>query len=127
MKKISMPKFVVQEHHAKKAGLHYDFRLEHEGVLKSWACRKPPPTVVGRRVLAVETEDHPLWYLTFEGEIESSYGKGTVKIWDTGEYEMVSEESDKLVFILYGEKLKGYYALVKMDADNWLLMKVDTL
>jgi bifunctional non-homologous end joining protein LigD len=118
-----MKNFVVQEHHAVRAGLHYDFRLEYGGVLKSWACKKEPPTEVGEKVLAIETTDHDLSYLTFEGEIYTKYGKGTVEIWDIGEYEMVSEGRGSYLFILHGEKMKGRYSLVRMEKKKWLLSK----
>jgi DNA ligase D-like protein (predicted 3'-phosphoesterase) len=118
-------RFVVQEHHARQ--LHYDFRLEREGVLKSWAVPKGLPTEVGQRRLAIETEDHPIGYSDFEGTIpEGQYGAGTVKIWDKGSYKEVLWNEDKIEFILNGEKLHGRYILVKLKkvaSKNWLILK----
>jgi len=120
------PIFVVQEHHARR--LHWDFRLEYNGVLKSWAVTKEPPLEAGIKRLAVQTEDHPLDYGTFEGTIqEGEYGAGTVKIWDTGTFETESRTAEKIVVNLKGKKLKGGYVLVKLrpgvDEKNWLFFK----
>jgi len=95
-----------------------------EGVLKSWAVPKGPPTESGIRRLAVQVDDHPVGYIDFEGEIaEGLYGAGKVEIWDSGEYELRQKESDLLAFRLYGDKLEGEYALIHTDARNWLLLK----
>lgn len=124
-------RFVVQEHHATK--LHYDFRLELDGALKSWAVPKQPPLRAGIKRLAVQVEDHVVSYIDFEGTIpEGSYGAGTVEIWDSGTYEMVDTGQDKLVFKLSGKKMKGKYALVRFEGKeggkkNWLLMKVKSV
>jgi bifunctional non-homologous end joining protein LigD len=116
--------FVIQEHHARR--LHYDFRLEKDGVLKSWAVPKGMPEI-GQKVLAVETEDHPNDYASFEGEIpKGQYGAGTVKIWDRGHYETKFWADDKIEVILDGQLLKGRYVLVRLKkaGDNdWLLLK----
>ncbi len=117
-------RFVVQEHHARR--LHWDFRLEMDGVLKSWAVPKTPPTKPGVRRLAVAVEDHKLDYIDFEGTIpEGEYGAGSVEIWDRGTYEIESKKSEKLVFELHGERMSGRYTLVHFtDKDeNWLLFK----
>jgi bifunctional non-homologous end joining protein LigD len=117
--------FVVQEHHARK--LHYDLRLEKDGVLKSWAVPKGIPEISGDRRLAVLVEDHPLDYAKFEGTIpEGQYGAGTVKIWDRGIYEPIAWEENKIEFIIKGEKMEGRYVLVKFKKageKNWLLLK----
>ncbi|MCZ7356615.1 MAG: non-homologous end-joining DNA ligase [Candidatus Methanoperedens sp.] len=117
--------FVVQEHHARR--LHYDLRLEKEGVLKSWAVPKGIPEISGDRRLAVQVEDHPLEYGKFEGTIpEGQYGAGTVKIWDRGLYEPIAWGEDKIEFIVKGEKMEGRYVLVKFKKageKNWLLFK----
>lgn len=118
------PRFVIQEHHAKK--LHYDFRLEMDGVLKSWAVPKVPSKKADLKRLAIQVEDHDLNYIDFEGEIEEgSYGAGEVKIWDKGDYDAETRRDDKIVFHLHGKKLEGRYTLLKMKwgEDQWLLFK----
>lgn len=120
-----MSKFVVQKHDSKK--LHYDFRLEMDGVLKSWAVPKGIPTKEGIKHLAVQVEDHDLGYADFEGIIpEGRYGAGNVKIWDSGTYELESRKKEKIVFILYGKKLKGRYTIIRFKRagdKEWLLFK----
>ncbi len=117
--------FVVQEHHARR--LHYDLRLEKDGVLKSWAVPKGPPEISGERRLAVQVEDHPLGYGGFEGTIpEGQYGAGTVKIWDKGFYEPIFWKDDKIEFVVAGKKMVGRYVLVRFKKGgdkNWLLFK----
>jgi bifunctional non-homologous end joining protein LigD len=118
--------FVVQEHHSRR--LHYDFRLESGGVLKSWAVPKGMPEDTKQRHLAVQTEDHPFEYAGFEGTIpKGQYGAGTVKIWDKGHYETKLWEDDKIEVTLKGERLKGRYVLVRLkrakDGKSWLLLK----
>jgi DNA ligase D-like protein (predicted 3'-phosphoesterase) len=117
-------RFVVQRHDASR--LHWDFRLEMDGVLKSWAVPKEPPTRPGLRRLAVVVEDHDLDYIDFEGTIpEGEYGAGTVEIWDRGTYDLESRKPEKIVFELHGERMKGRYTLVHFTdkAENWLLFK----
>ena len=119
-----MGRFVVQRHDASR--LHWDFRLEMDGVLKSWAVPKEPPTRPGLRRLAVAVEDHDLDYVDFEGVIpEGEYGAGTVEIWDKGNFELESRKTEKLVFELHGEKMKGCYTMIHFTekAENWLLFK----
>jgi bifunctional non-homologous end joining protein LigD len=127
--------FVVQKHAARQ--LHYDFRLEMEGVLKSWAIPKGPSLDPAARRLAVHVEDHPLEYADFEGTIqEGEYGAGTVLVWDRGTWMPVGNAEDgyaqgNLKFSLRGEKLRGSWALVRMKGragmeqgkENWLLIK----
>ncbi|HEC87784.1 MAG TPA: 3'-phosphoesterase [Thermoplasmata archaeon] len=115
--------FVIQKHYARR--LHYDLRLEMNGVLKSWAIPKVPPRKEGIKRLAIPTEDHELDYADFEGEIpEGTYGAGKVEIWDKGEYEMDEKEEGKFAFYLNGKKLKGRYCLLKFkDEDKWLFFK----
>lgn len=118
-------RFVVQEHHASRR--HYDFRLEMDGVLRSWAVPKGPPQKPGVRHLAVQVEDHPVDYIDFEGIIpEGQYGAGTVQIWDRGTYHLEESEPSKLKFTLHGIKLRGHYALVRMEKNpqDWLLIKL---
>jgi DNA ligase D-like protein (predicted 3'-phosphoesterase) len=119
------PIFVVQKHHA--TNLHYDFRLELDGVLKSWAVPKEPPVDPGVKRLSIMVEDHDLSYADFEGEIsEGSYGAGKVEIWDHGTFEIESRKENKIVFFLHGEKLKGRYTIVQFDKagpKSWLLFK----
>jgi DNA ligase D-like protein (predicted 3'-phosphoesterase) len=116
-------RFVVQEHHARQ--LHWDFRLELDGVLRSWAVPKEPPLRPNVRRLAVEVEDHPLSYIDFEGIIaEGQYGAGTVKIWDKGTYVMEDRKPEKMVFVLSGEKMRGGYVLLRFKEEGqWLLFK----
>jgi bifunctional non-homologous end joining protein LigD len=122
-KQSGKQRFVVQKHQA--SHLHYDFRLEMDGVLKSWAVPKGPSTTTGERRLAVHVEDHPVDYIGFQGVIPEGYGAGTVEIWDHGTYELESRREEKLVFVLHGDKLEGRYALVRTgDTKNWLLMKL---
>src|SRR5262245_5136126 len=121
------PVFVVQRHDARQ--LHYDFRLERDGALASWAVPKGIPLEPGQRALAVHVEDHPLDYADFEGEIpKGNYGAGTVEIWDRGTYELVEEKKDGgLTVRLHGERLDGTWTLVpaKLDGDpkNWLILR----
>ena len=134
------PIFVIQKHQA--SSLHYDFRIEVDGVLKSWAVPKGPSTDPSVKRLAVPTEDHPLGYADFEGIIpEDEYGGGTIMVWDRGTYQNLKEEeeedppslSDQIedghaTIWLEGEKLKGGYALIrtgKGEKARWLLIKMD--
>jgi len=122
-----VPTFVVQRHDARR--LHYDFRLERDGVLASWAVPKGVPLEPGAQRLAVHVEDHPLEYATFEGEIpKGQYGAGQVDIWDRGTYELVEEKKDGgLTVRLHGDRLDGTWALVpaKLSGDekNWLIIR----
>lgn len=121
--------FVVQKHDA--SHLHYDLRLEKDGVLKSWAVPKEPPVEEGIKRLAVETEDHPIEYANFEGSIpEGEYGAGTVEIWDKGTYTAQKFDEKEIIINLDGKKMKGNYILVKLKPSprfkgnkNWLLFK----
>jgi DNA ligase D-like protein (predicted ligase)/DNA ligase D-like protein (predicted 3'-phosphoesterase) len=117
--------FVVQEHHARR--LHYDLRLEKDGVLKSWAVPKGFPETTDEKRLAVETEDHPLEYAGFEGSIPvGQYGAGTVKIWDKGSYDPKVWNENIIEFRLKGEKLRGRFILVRLKKakeKSWLLLK----
>ena len=133
------PIFVIQKHDAQN--LHYDFRLEADGVLKSWAVPKGPSTDPSDKRLAIPTEDHPLDYSDFEGVIpEDHYGAGEVIVWDKGTYENHTKknnhklsieeayENGKIVVWLNGEKLTGGYALIRTgdeDDSRWLLIKED--
>ncbi|MGD8535426.1 MAG: DNA polymerase ligase N-terminal domain-containing protein [Candidatus Aminicenantes bacterium] len=120
--------YVIQRH--KASHLHYDLRLEEEGVLRSWAIPKSPPEEAGVRRLAVQTEDHPLGYEDFEGIIpEGEYGAGKVETWDRGNYLPLEAEPAKRIIEIKGKKLKGKYALIKLkpknpDDKNWLFFKL---
>jgi bifunctional non-homologous end joining protein LigD len=121
------PIFVVQRHDARR--LHYDFRLERDGVLASWAVPKGVPLEPGEQHLAVHVEDHPLEYGSFEGEIpQGNYGAGTVEIWDRGTYELLEEKRDGgLTVRLHGKRLEGTWALVPAhlsgEEKNWLILR----
>jgi DNA ligase D-like protein (predicted 3'-phosphoesterase) len=120
--------YVIQRHQA--SHLHFDLRLEEEGVLKSWAIPKTPPLEEGVKRLAVQTEDHPLGYEDFEGVIpEGEYGAGRVELWDRGDYLPLETEFSKRVFEIRGERLKGRHCLIKLkpkdnDDKNWLFFKL---
>lgn len=116
------PIFVIQEHHARR--LHYDLRLEHHGVLVSWAVPKNLPTEPKDRRLAVNTEDHPLGYETFEGTIpKGEYGAGHVTVWDRGTYECEKWREDEIIVWFDGEKISGRYVLVRTSAEKnqWIV------
>ncbi len=120
-------RFVVQEHHAR--ALHWDFRLEIGGVLKSWAIPKVPPRKIGIRRLAMSVENHPIEYINFAGVIpKGNYGAGRVIIWDKGEFDLEKNKRDEILFKLNGLKLKGKYALIKPKDSRsgkkaWLFFK----
>lgn len=132
------PIFVVQKHEA--SHLHFDFRLEAEGVLKSWAVPKGPSMNPKDKRLAVQVEDHPLSYANFEGIIpKGEYGAGSVEIWDRGTFSYVEKDQSieesisrgVVEFKLHGHKLKGLFTLVRTDMNNenknWLLIKKEDL
>lgn len=127
--------FVIQKHHARQ--LHYDFRLEAKGVLKSWAIPKKPSMNPKIKRLAIMVEDHAYSYKDFEGEITEGYGKGTVSLWDRGTYDIDGDDAKttekrllaglkkgSFRFNLHGKKLKGSFAIVKLktsEKNEWLL------
>ncbi len=115
--------YSIQKHSA--THLHFDLRLEMEGVLKSWAIPKEPPQKEGEKRLAVQTEDHPIDYWNFEGIIpEDKYGAGKVELWDSGKYEIVDRKENKMIIEIKGKKLKGKYVLVRLkDGKNWLFFR----
>ncbi|MFW5933006.1 MAG: DNA polymerase ligase N-terminal domain-containing protein [Candidatus Hadarchaeota archaeon] len=123
---MSELKYSIQKHDA--TNLHYDLRLEKEGVLKSWAIPKGPSRDPSEKRLAIETEDHPLDYVFFEGKIEEDrYGGGTVSLWDRGSYEPVKWGEDEIIVDLDGEMLAGKYVLIRFqpeeNPENWLFFK----
>src|SRR5436190_16600938 len=124
-KKSEKPnRFVVQEHHARR--LHWDLRLEHDGALASWALPKGVPQHPKENRLAVRTEDHPLEYLEFHGEIpKGSYGAGTMEIWDRGTYEAEKFRDDEVILTFAGERVEGKYALFQTKGDNWIIHRMD--
>ncbi len=121
-----MPIFVIHKHQA--THLHYDLRLEIDGVLKSWAVPKTPPRKSGIKRLAMQVEDHELSYADFEGEIPAQeYGAGRVSIWDHGSYNLLERDKNSLKFKVLGKKLKGIYILYKfpkVGKNAWLFFKV---
>jgi DNA ligase D-like protein (predicted 3'-phosphoesterase) len=128
IKKISNKKliFIIHEHHA--SHLHWDLRLEMNGVLKSWAVPKSPSIEKNEKRLAIQVEDHPLEYANFHGTIpEENYGAGEVKIWDKGTYKLIEKNSKKIIIEINGKKLKGKYCLIKTNYGNkksWLFMRM---
>jgi len=131
------PMFVVQKHQAHRAGLHWDFRLEHGGVLWSWAVRKGPSLDPADKRIAAHVEDHPLDYADFEGTIpDGQYGAGNVELWDRGTWEPLDDpeagmRKGELRFVLDGKRLHGRFTLVRLKPragqrsrqDNWRLIK----
>jgi len=120
-----MPIYTIQKHFA--THLHYDLRLEMNGVLKSWAIPKLPPRKKGIKRLAIQVPDHAKSYAKFEGEIKEGYGKGKVKIWDNGTYKLLEKNKNKIEIEIKGKKLKGKYVLINAklgkDKKNWLFFK----
>lgn len=117
-------RFVIQEHHA--SHLHWDLRLEHEGTLASWAVPKGIPAEPARNHLAVRTEDHPMLYIDFEGQIpEGQYGAGIMRIWDAGTYECLKFTPTKVIVSFHGARVRGKYALFQTNGKNWMLHRMD--
>ena len=123
LKETNQLRFVVHEHKADKVGLHYDLRLEHNGVLKSWATRKLPDLVSDQtqKISLFEQPDHQMDWLNFSGEIQDGYGKGTVKIWDSGTY-ILHTWSPRINGSFRGSKLNGLYTILPLE-QNWLMFK----
>jgi bifunctional non-homologous end joining protein LigD len=117
-------RFVVQEHNARR--LHWDLRLEHDGTLASWALPRGVPLHPAENRLAVHTEDHPLEYLEFEGEIpKGEYGAGTMTVWDRGTYEAEKFRDNEVIATFHGERLNGRYALFQTRGDDWMIHRMD--
>jgi bifunctional non-homologous end joining protein LigD len=117
-------RFVVQEHSAR--AMHWDLRLEHEGTLASWAIPKGIPADPKKNGLAVQTEDHPLEYLDFHGEIpEGNYGAGTMKIFDRGTYEVHKWRDKEVMVTFHGERVRGKYVLFRTGGKNWMIHRMD--
>ena len=122
--KAKKNRFVIQEHHARR--LHWDLRLERNGVAVSWALPRGIPDDPDENHLAVHTEDHPIEYLEFEGEIpKGEYGAGTMRIWDAGTYEAEKFEDKKVVLSFDGERVQGRYALFATRGDDWMIHRMD--
>jgi bifunctional non-homologous end joining protein LigD len=118
------PRFVVQEHSARS--MHWDLRLEHDGALASWAVPRGIPPDPQKNHLAVRTEDHPLEYLDFHGEIpEGNYGAGTMRIWDRGTYEPHKFRDDEVMVTFHGERLQGRYVLFRTRGKDWMIHRMD--
>lgn len=119
-----LPRFVVQEHHA--TSLHWDLRLERDGVLVSWAVPRGIPPDPKQNHLAVHTEDHPMMYLEFSGEIPAGhYGAGKMTIWDTGTYETEKWNDREVMVVLHGERAKGRYVLFQTNGNQWMIHRMD--
>jgi DNA ligase D-like protein (predicted 3'-phosphoesterase) len=125
--KKNLFRFVIHKHQARN--LHYDLRLEMEGVLKSWAVPKEPPKISGIKRLAMQVENHPVDYINFQGIIPAgNYGAGKVEIWDEGSYKLIKKAPNEIEFELMGNKLKGNYVLIKPRGSRfgekaWLFLK----
>src|SRR3954454_11093387 len=120
----ALNRFVVHEHHARR--LHWDLRLERDGVLVSWAIPKGIPPDPAKNHLAVHTEDHPLEYIEFSGEIPAGqYGAGTMKIWDQGTYETHKFRDKEVMITFHGERLHGRYVLFRTRGDDWMIHRMD--
>src|ERR1700760_3849317 len=119
------PRFVVQQHDATR--LHWDLRLEHDGVAVSWAVPNGIPSDPSENRKAVHTEDHPLEYMTFEGEIpKGEYGAGTMKVWDHGTYEPEKWRDDEITLRFDGERLRGRYVLFRAGGPkDWMIHRMD--
>jgi len=121
-----MLKFVIQEHHARSH--HFDFRLEKDGVFKSWAVPKGIPTKQGIKRLAIQVDDHDLEFGHFEGTIpESVYGAGEIRIWDKGTYEQVEWSKTKITFILHGTRASGIFTMLRFtepETQKWLIFLI---
>ncbi|MFN2608655.1 MAG: DNA polymerase ligase N-terminal domain-containing protein [Acidimicrobiales bacterium] len=118
------PRFVVQEHHAR--AMHWDFRLERDGVLVSWAVPKGVPPDPAVNHLAVPTEDHPLSYVDFEGDIpQGEYGGGHVSVWDAGTYETVKWSGSEVMVVLHGRRVQGRYVLFRTGEKAWMIHRMD--
>ena len=123
-RKRGTARFVVQEHNARR--LHWDLRLEYEGTLASWALPRGVPDHPDENRLAVRTEDHPLEYLEFHGEIpKGEYGAGTMTIWDTGTYEAEKFRDDEVIATFHGERVHGRYALFRTRDTDWMIHRMD--
>ena len=119
-----LPRFVVQEHHA--TSLHWDFRLERDGVLVSWAVPKGIPPDPKQNHLAVHVEDHPLSYIDFAGDIpEGNYGAGEVTVWDKGTYEEIKWSDREVMVVLHGKRVEGRYVLFQTGGKNWMIHRMD--
>ncbi len=122
--KGGQPTFVIQEHHA--SSLHWDFRLEHEGVFASWALPKGLPVAPDQNHLAVQVEDHPLEYGSFSGTIpKGEYGAGKVSIWDRGHYDVEKWRPNEVMVVLHGTRAKGRYVLFPTKGKNWMIHRMD--
>jgi bifunctional non-homologous end joining protein LigD len=123
-KRAKAPRFVVQEHHARR--LHWDFRLERDGVLVSWAVPKGVPPDPKKNHLAVHVEDHPLGYIDFAGDIPAgNYGAGQVSIWDSGTYDTEKWSDREVMVVLQGKRVQGRYVLFRTNGENWMIHRMD--
>jgi DNA ligase D-like protein (predicted 3'-phosphoesterase) len=119
---FELPRFVVHKHAARR--LHYDLRLELDGVLKSWAVPKGPPETSGVKRLAVAVDDHALDHIDFEGTIpEGQYGAGKVEIWDKGTFDLTNRTEAAISLVFHGKRFEGDYHLIRIKDKNWLVFK----
>jgi len=123
---FNIMKYVIQEHHARR--LHYDLRLEMDGVAKSWALPKGLPERKGEKRLAIQVEDHSIDYMDFEGVIEEGYGAGVVRIWDKGSYELLKRDEKEIKIRMRGSRAEGEFVLIrfpKAGENGWLMIKLE--
>jgi len=123
-------RFAIDLHDAEQAGLHYDIRIEAQNndsdtiVLICWTTKKLKDIIFKRKIAIFPTDDHPLSFLTFEGEINKGYGKGIIRKWDTGTYDVIKQERNILILNFKGKKFNGPFAFIPINKKNWLLVKV---
>ena len=118
-------RFVIHEHYADRAGLHYDLRLEKDNKLKSWATRKLPEiiNVQSRKIQLFPTPDHDMSWLKFTGTIKDGYGKGKTSIWDSGTFKIRKWTDKSIVLDFNGKRIQGVFIIIKTNQDNWLMFK----
>lgn len=126
LKKSIQNKFVIHEHHAKRAGLHWDIRIEHDDVLVSWATKKLPGLLNGeiKKIMVFKQPDHSPDWINYSGTIDDGYGAGEVKIFDTGDVDIEKWEPNKIMVNFKGKIINGRFVFIKYDDKQWLFFKL---